>query len=183
MPQKIPFGRLIEAFGLLFHDLKDAPRQPASRPTPESRKRIEDELQVTLPDSLIELASACPFYERGWFAGLGENYTSQFHILRLNEIFRGEGLGSDTVMFNHGYDGDCDCWDVTRCSGDGEHPIVYVSLDFDRRRPYGTEPLATSFHDYLETFCRDHLGRIRSRKRKRRARELLGIQPKNPPTG
>jgi hypothetical protein len=147
----------------------------AAPPTVASVRRIEEELQVSLPPLFVEVATACPTYG-GWFAGIGEDYHSPAHIVALNRLFHGQGLPARYVMFNHGHDGDCDCWDVEQpaTGSAGECRIVYCRTDADAVRwPRPPQPLAGTFHDYLDAFCRSHISSITEKSVRRRMKRLL----------
>jgi len=63
----------------------------ASPPTPDSVKRINAELGITLSQLFIEVAAACSSYG-GWFNSIGDDYESRWHLFEVNKIFRDEGL-------------------------------------------------------------------------------------------
>ena len=78
------------------------------------------------------------------------------------------------AMFNHGHDGDCDCWDIeTPADGSGEPPIVYCHVGDDGRLTRPSQPLAGSFREYLEGFCRSHVSSIARQAVRRRMKRLL----------
>jgi hypothetical protein len=108
-----------------------------SKPNSKSIKHINKKLNVKLPKSLIEFVSKSKSNE--WFASLGEDYDSPFHILKINRVCRsicrrvikGKGKWEDVfpshfVAINLGHDDDYDCLDLSKYNPEtGEYPIQY----------------------------------------------------------
>jgi hypothetical protein len=122
------------------------------RPTPASIKRINSELKVELPESLVEFARRSERFGT-WFAGLGEDYDSPFHILQLNShaheaSLDGVPMPPHLVMINQGYDEDYECFDLRRSRQAGEYSIRYWSPGV------ATWSLSLSFPAYVEDFVR-----------------------------
>jgi hypothetical protein len=141
-------------------DLLDAAAEPwagavmyrAEPATRTSMARIEKELDVRVPPLLVELSQRSPGFGV-LFAGLGEDWESPGHILRLNETVhrarRRDGiraLPAALVMFNRGEDHECVCWDRDRAGEGGEHPIVWCRTDVGVTRRGGR----TAFRRELE---------------------------------
>src|SRR6476620_8638355 len=121
---------------------------PSRPPTGPSIARIESELGVRLPALLLDVARACPAYG-GWFGSIGDDFTSDNHILAINRSFRADGLPLRYVLLNHGHDGNCDAWDtVAMPAADGEPPIVSFSYDCERRALEDLRVSAASFAEY-----------------------------------
>lgn len=127
----------------------------ALAPTVRSAHRIGRELHLQIPTLLIQVAQRCPEYGE-WFGGLGEDYSGPSHILTNNHALHRDGLPARYVIFNQGYDGDCDCWDLGESPVDGEYPIKYVSLldRSDGRRDWvqvdRVLPYATNMYEYFD---------------------------------
>jgi len=143
-------------FVALFDALMNHPGN-ASPPTDRSIARINAELGIELPSSLIEFARRSQNFG-AWFCSLGEDYDSHAHILAMNRDFHSpdrEGMYAPgpmppyLVMINHGHDDDCDCLDLrVPRSPEDEYSLAYWSPGED------AVALAPSFADYL----RFHLG-------------------------
>ena len=170
--QPLPVPLLIDVLGHVCEPYGSGTYR-AAPPTPASVRRISDELRVALPPLFVAVATACPAYG-GWFASIGDDFQSHMHILALNRVFHGEGLPARYIMFNHGHDGDCDCWDMeSPPDPSGEPAIVYCSVGDDGRSSRPPQPLPGSFRDYLEAFCRSHVSSIRRTGVRRRIKRLL----------
>lgn len=104
----------------------------AEPPTPQSIERIESELELRLPKSLVKFATLAPNYGN-WFASLGADFDSLTHILAINRDLRADGtLPENYVAINVGYDDDYDCIDgQTFDAESGEYLITYWSPDLD----------------------------------------------------
>lgn len=175
-PTKIPLEHLLEVYGLIHQVFEGSPERPKNRPTKASLQRIRSELKVQVPEPYVRLARSSPYYEANWFASIGEDYTSARHILELNKLFRQDGLSRSKVMFNMGFDGDCDCWDLEQPKVGGEHPILHTNVDvYHSRGEQHSKLLASSFREYLQDFCIHQVCTVRSRRLKRRVKDLLEI--------
>jgi SMI1 / KNR4 family (SUKH-1) len=146
----------------------------ATPPTTASVSRINHDLGIELPTSFVAFAALCPRYGT-WFASIGDDYDSYLHILRLNIGFHADDIEDEPnhlppwlILFNHGHDGDCDCFDTRSRTSSGEHPLLYYSIpDSDQLQPPSIpQPLAASFQDYLDELSnrmansyRSYLGR------------------------
>lgn len=143
----------------LDRSLSRYPHKGASAaPTARSIHHIERKLQVRIPHLLVEVAKLCPTYG-SWFSDLSETFKDPEHILANNYTFHRMGLPARYVIFNRGFDGDCDCWDLENSPVGGEQPIVYVSL-YDRsdgtREWYElaeVKPWASTTNEYLSRLC------------------------------
>ncbi|HYE17619.1 MAG TPA: hypothetical protein VEA69_04200 [Tepidisphaeraceae bacterium] len=152
---------------------------PSRPPTPDSVARVESELAIRVPGSLVEVARACPSYG-GWFGSVGDDFESHNHILSINRAFRAEGLSSRYVLLNHGHDGDCDAWDTgAPADRNGELPIVYFNYNCDRRELRGLRPSAGSFAEYVDAFVRLHAPRCPVKGLRRRAKRMLAGFPRS----
>jgi hypothetical protein len=107
-----------QMYGGLYH---------AKQPTRESVAKIESSIGITLPAIFIEFAGLCPRYGV-WFASIGEDYDGHIHILKLNQTYHGstaDSLPAHLIVFNHGHDGDCDCFDISeKLAGQNDYPLV-----------------------------------------------------------
>lgn len=104
--------------------------ESGSAPTPDSIATIERDLGFQIPGELVRFANLCPSYS-SWFASIGEDYDNSTHILQVNREFHGfevNALPQDLVMINHGYDRDCDCYDITNRDEEGRFSICYCGL-------------------------------------------------------
>jgi hypothetical protein len=165
---------LIELFGLAFEGRKDS-SLTTSAPTPLSLKKINEQLGISIPPDFIKFAEAYTVYDI-WFASIGDDIDNHNHILSLNKIFREEGLPSHLVMLNHGYDGDCDCWDTRQISASGEHPILYYNLDSGQESMESSEYWFASFREYLEYLCRARSLKSADKNIRRKAEKLLELR-------
>lgn len=174
----IPFEVLTDLFELAMARWSPGPWATAPAPTADSISRIDRHLGVRIPEDFVRLASACPSYG-SWFASIGDDFDRGLHITKLNQLFHdasqlhdegnGPALAGHLIMLNHGHDGDCDCWDTTRRTATGEHPIVYVRLD--AQEPSGAE--FGSFRAYAEQLTLRHARGVADRAQRRRVRRLL----------
>jgi hypothetical protein len=147
-PATIPRDRQVEVFDLLMaHTFETSP------PTPASIARINAELGIELPASLVDFARRSQKFG-AWFCSLGEDYDNFLHILEMNRLFkarqrsgykRWQRMPPHLVIFNHGHDDDCDCFDLRLPrSPQGEYWIAYWS-------PFEDDvSLADNFADYLD---------------------------------
>lgn len=149
----------------------------AAPATESSVAHILTELNVVIPNDFIALSQKCPAYG-GWFASIGENYSSPYHIIQTNQSFREneqkhKALPSHLIVLNHGYDGDCDCWDKQRePNANGEFPIVYYEAASGQiQNPVYDFP---SFASYIEYFCLAKAKEATPPRRKK-IRELLAL--------
>lgn len=165
----MPFDILVELFSIAT----ESSFQKVAPPTLRSVDRIQRELSVAIPADYVRLATACPSYG-GLLAGIGEDYDDGIHILRLNAVFRAEGLASHFVLLDHGHDGDCDCWDLRETHSSGEHPIVYVGLDGVRP---SRDARFESFRSYIENFVVLNAARNPKPARRRRAKRMIQELP------
>jgi hypothetical protein len=152
-PATLAFDELVRGFDRVMQPWRAL---ACAAPTPASLARIERELGIELPGSLVELArrSAC---FGAWFASLGDD---EGDIVRLNRIWHREvepheRMPAHLILINHGHDDDCDCFDLSRPrTAAGEYAIRYWSWG------HATWTLSPDLPSYLEDF-------IRSRERQR----------------
>ena len=147
-PTSIPREKQVEVFDLLMGYTWDV-----APPTAASIARINAELGIALPPTLIDFARRSQRFG-AWFSGLGEDYDNPLHILAMNREFHKRQRSGDRhwrpmpkhlVIFNHGHDDDCDCFDLRLPpSEQGEYWISYWSPGEDDRS------LADNFPDYLD---------------------------------
>ena len=174
----LTLAHLIELCGFACSPWGDSPMYHAMPPTARSVERISTELNLRLPQDFITLAEMCPVYG-GWFASIGEDYARPIHILELNRWLHTEiDVVDSLVMFNHGHDGDCSCWDLRSLSDQGEHPIVDCKVDVT----YFSGGLKivrryNCFREYLEVFCRAAAPCTPVRQLRRKAKRLLAANP------
>src|ERR1019366_7873320 len=91
----------------------------SSRPPAETRiRRVEEAFKLKLPRVLLHVALACPSYG-AWFGSMGEDFSSDNHMLEINRVFHNEGVPVRYVLLNHGHDGNCDAWDLEATPADG----------------------------------------------------------------
>ena len=171
----IPIETLVELCGYAFEPWGNSSWYSSAPATEASIARISHELGVSIPPEFILLSQNCRVYG-GWFASIGEDYDGPVHILRLNQIFHEtdeeyEALPSHLVLLNHGHDGDCDCWDTSCVSEQGEHPIIYFDLDSPER--HLQDYRFATFREYLEHLCRVHAPRTSNRNHRRKAKRIL----------
>jgi hypothetical protein len=127
-------------------------------PTVESVCRINHELGIRLPESLLDFAHQCDCYGV-WFASIGEDFESPMHILNLNRIFHTEHedgytpLPETLVLINHGHDADCDCIDTSIQNVEGEYSIIY--WDYEASSSFVPTRLFENFPLYLESLATD----------------------------
>jgi len=166
----LPFDVLIELLRYSFEPWGSSGRYPATPPTPKSIEHIHRETGVVIPELLVRVAEACPSYG-GWFGSIGEDYGSGNHLLQHNWHWHNVGLPSRYVIFNHGHDGDCDCWDTSGQFA-GEYPIMYVQMT-DMGSVRFVQPWASSIQEYLDRHAREHGPRCAVKTLRRRAKRLL----------
>ena len=99
------------------------------RPTSASIERINSHFGIVLPRSFLEFVR-CWRSSASWFASIGNDYQSHDHIIRTNSYWRSRRrtrrLPENLVIFNRGFDDDCDCFDVTTLDDStGEYHIAY----------------------------------------------------------
>jgi hypothetical protein len=126
-----------------------------STPTPASLALIQEKLGLRLPATLIAVAQACPAYT-AWFSSLGEDYQQPWHILNLNEGYHKGQIASfppHIVIFNLGFDGDCDCFDLSIQDAHGNPSICYCEVPTLENAAVSMriEHLTFSFDEYLDT--------------------------------
>jgi len=175
----ISFGALAELFEIATSPYSSAPWACAPAPTTKSVERIQRDLGIRIPDDFVRLAAACPSYG-SWLASIGDDFDSASHITKLNAFFH-ESTPSDEdgyaelprhlIMLNHGYDGDCDCWDTRGVTASGEHPIVYVCVDAQTPETAGT--IFQSFRAYAEHFALHQAPSVSDKAQRRRAKRLI----------
>jgi hypothetical protein len=98
-----------------------------SRPTDRSIERIQRELGFSIPRDFVEFARRCDVYA-SWFTSIGEDFADPIHILNINRQYRSAEYGSlpeDLVVINHGYDGDLNCYDLSKVDAEGRISICY----------------------------------------------------------
>jgi len=116
------------------------------RPTSASIKRISEHFRMMLPHVFLELVR-CWRGSGSWFASLGNDYENPQHIIRMNSYWRTRRrtrrLPSHLVIFNLGFDEDCDCFDLEAYDrATGEYPIRYWTPGC------AAEPIQPTFLDY-----------------------------------
>src|SRR5688572_13474313 len=151
----MPFELVAELFEIATQPWSLRPWSRAKAPSAESIARIQRELGMRIPEYFVRLATACPSYG-AWLAGIGDDLENPDHILKHNRFFHDttptetswRPLPPHLIMLNHGYDGDCDCWDTRVVTAAGEHPIVYICVDdvVPERESF------QSFAEYAENF-------------------------------
>ena len=142
----IPIETLIELVGIATEPWGSHGQFHAVQPTPQSIERIRRELNITIPEDYVRIASS-------------------FHASDDQPA-----LAQHFVLLNHGHDGDCDCWDRRMFTASGERPIVYIDLES------ATEPSGRrfeTFRAYIENFVRYATPRSAADSRRRRAKLLL----------
>jgi len=170
----LPDDLLFELLRYAFEPWRPYDADMLSPPTQRSLDRIFAETGIRIPEIFSSMAFACPNYI-SWFAGLGEDSNRVNHFLEQLRAFRDEGLPSRYVIFNHGFDGDCDCWD-TEAAYDNEPPIVYVQLN-NNGIVNSVRPWATTFREYLDRHARHYAPRCSKKGPRRRAKRLLEGYP------
>jgi hypothetical protein len=178
----VPFETLTELFEIATAQWSQRPWARAAKPTLDSIARIQRELGIHIPDDFARLAAACPSYG-SWLASIGNDFNSASHLTRLNKVFHQSRppdaedgyaeLPSHFIMLNHGYDGDCDCWDTRVVTASGEHPIVYVCVEAQVPETSGTP--FQSFRAYAEHFALHHARHVSDRAQRRRAEQLIKV--------
>lgn len=118
------------------------------RPTPFSIRRINEHFQMTLPASFLQFVRSWRS-SGNWFAGLGSDYDSPFHIIRINSFWRRRRrtrrIPHNLVIFNRGHDEDCDCFNLDVYDpASGEYEIRYWFPGFKEIVSY------PSFFDYMK---------------------------------
>lgn len=118
----------------------------AESPTVESVQEIENTLKIKLPMTLIKFAELSKSYGN-WLASIGPDYTSNTHIIRINEELRkSPKFPQNFVAINVGYDEAWDCIDLdTFEPARGEYLITYWAEDVSPREA----DLYGSFHEYI----------------------------------
>jgi hypothetical protein len=122
-------SNLIDRFQAI-HDTGTLFKSNQHSPTSQSIKFIEKQLGIILPKTFTELASRCLTYTE-WFAGMGQDYEWDSHILTKNrEYHNGEeaSLPKNLILFTQGYDLIYDCFDLNNLDENGNASIVYCYL-------------------------------------------------------
>lgn len=171
----IPLPVLFEVFELAF-GTRDW-RLSAATATEKSIARISGELKIEIPRDFAALSQNCASHGN-WFSSIGEDYGTPNHILQANKSMRVgnksyNALPSHLIVLNHGFDGDCDCWDTQRAPNEnGEFSIVYYEASSGKiRNPNYDFP---SFVSYLEYLCRAKVKNATSQEeRHKKMRNLL----------
>jgi hypothetical protein len=116
-------------------------------PTRASVARIEKELGIKLPGSMVQFAMLSPNYGN-WLASLGPDYYSSTHIVAINKRLESEGRKPKSfVAINIGYDGDYSCIDTETYDHEtDEYLITYWASDV----PSTEAALSDSFPIYME---------------------------------
>jgi hypothetical protein len=73
----------------------------------------------------------CPTY-CGWLVSIGDDFENGRHILKLNELHHSPDyclLPPELIMINHGYDGDFDCYDLSRTDEANSISICYLEAN------------------------------------------------------
>jgi len=174
MAALLPEDVLIQLLGYGFEPWSSSGWYPAVPPTPNSIERIYQETGVKIPNLMIRMATECTSYG-GWFGSIGEDSHNGNHLLVYNAYWHQEGLPKRYVIFNHGHDEDCDCWD-TESPAEAEYPIVYVQISDDGAVNHVT-PLAPGMAEYLDHQARSHAPRCPVKALRRRAKRLLAAYP------
>ena len=118
------------------------------RPTQFSIRRINEHFRITLPESLLEFVRSWRS-SGNWFASLGDDYDSPFHIIRMNSYWRRRRptrrIPRNFVIFNLGHDEDCDCFNLDVYDpASGEYEIRYWYPGFEEVVSY------PSFFNYMD---------------------------------
>lgn len=128
-----------------------------SRPTPGSIENINAHFGIVLPAQLIDFAHRAKCFGN-WFAGLGDDFGSPHHIVRINSYWRRRrpkrAIPRNLVVINIGFDEDLDCLDTSSFdTASGEYAIQYWYPGIDesdmRQQRYET------FGQYIETHIND----------------------------
>lgn len=165
----IAFDKLVALF-----DLSRAPAVPVERPTSQSIAAINSHFGISLPPMLIEFSRRSEKFGC-YFASLGEDYSSPFHIIPINRqaarIRRRRQRQWQYVkppyllVINHGYDDDYDCLDLRAWNSEtGDYRLQYWApdvADLESEKGWAT------FHEYLEEFALPDLKRLRGEERTR----------------
>jgi len=128
-----PSEKLPEIFDVLVNKMS----WESLPPTENSIEKINSHFNMKLPQSLINFALKSNNFS-GWFSGLGEDYQSTSHIIRVNSLYRQKrmrregkwvkSMPRNYVIINLGFDEDCDCIDIDTFNPDtGEYNIKYWS--------------------------------------------------------
>src|SRR5262249_47235430 len=102
----------------------------------------------------VEFANACPPYP-GWLVSIGEDFDNPRHILKLNVLHHSPDyalLPPELILISHGYDGNLDCYDLSRKDETNRISICYLGAN-ESEYPLvsGTrEHIAFSLAEYLE---------------------------------
>jgi hypothetical protein len=102
-----------------------------SQPTESSLRTIQDRLGFSIPGDFAEFARMCPAYH-GWFVSIGEDFEDGRHILKLNALHHSPEycvLPPELIMINHGYDGDFDCYDLSKRDETSRISICYLEAN------------------------------------------------------
>lgn len=98
-----------------------------SKPTPSSLEKIQDHFGFKLPELLVCLGTSSLCYDN-WFAGIGDDFLSGNHIVRINSHWRRRrrtrALPPNLVIFNLGFDLDFDCFDLDQRDPSTGDPFV-----------------------------------------------------------
>ncbi|OUS29205.1 hypothetical protein A9Q99_08810 [Gammaproteobacteria bacterium 45_16_T64] len=147
---------------LLFDNLMN-PERPyvpkggeTVKPTDASIGHIQRHFGVKLPESLIEFALQSDHYDC-WFAGLGDDYSSSNHIVRINshykKIRRRKGGAwaytkpKDFILVHADFDGRCLCLNAGKPSAMlGEYELQYWFSGYEKE--FGDK--YSSFECYIE---------------------------------
>lgn len=174
-PDRIPDTLLFDLFDCAFgvETRSEEHWKPAACPAAEHVETAEAELGIRLPSLLVDLANQSHYFAR-YFAELGPNRSSSFHIIAINERLAGYGKPDDLIVINRAYDGDCIAMIRKTIQDPNATPIVYVSLDlWGDGRPAERQVIAPDFRSYLEALCLEEAPRSRVKGRRRRAKRLI----------
>lgn len=141
----------------MLQDVIDAANELDSRqgektfppPTKFSIEKINEHFGMQLPASLIQVVR-CWRNSGGWLAGLGPDYESPEHIIRTNSYWRNRRpkrrIPRNLVIFNRGFDDDCDCLDLDRFDpATGEYGIRYWTPGISSESPL----IFATFEEYM----------------------------------
>lgn len=105
-------------------------------PTRASIRKINEHFGVPLPPSMVDFVQSVQCYG-SLFAGLGEDYNNQMHIIKINSQYRKmrrrkhgdkwrRALPREFIVINHGHDDDCNCIDTGDWNAaSGEYRLTY----------------------------------------------------------
>ncbi|SMC28217.1 hypothetical protein SAMN02745857_03162 [Andreprevotia lacus DSM 23236] len=144
----VPWERLPELFDLsISWQVLDGQDRGVSKATEKSVERVNWLYGLKLPISYQEFVGRSREANK-WLTGVGEDYEAERHLVRMNRLWRNlprkSRIPSHLVMFNLGFDEDCDCFDLNLYDAQtGEYAIRYWYPGF------GEDVLYPSFEAYI----------------------------------